>query len=154
MNRYDDEDDDRLFETIIGHDGKPRKIARDGAVIKVPMFAMDSLQRDVREHFADRSLAVTDTRGSQFGLHRPGWRIQTGGSADDQMARDEHAELRQDIYDAYDQEMQNAWRNPANTELVAPSTSQDNMEPIEDAREDAYLDYEEDISNRWRGDKR
>ena len=44
MHRY--EDDDENFETIIGHDGKPVRVLRDGGRITVSMMMADAARRE------------------------------------------------------------------------------------------------------------
>src|SRR6516162_11337923 len=50
-------------------------IVADGARVRVPMWAMDALQRDVAQH-AGKPL-VTDGTGNPLALHRPGFRYST-----------------------------------------------------------------------------
>lgn len=69
---------DPRYEIIVDHDGKRRKILRDGATISYPVRFMDSIQRDIaqRGYFADaRSARVTAADGTSMGLHKPGYRI-------------------------------------------------------------------------------
>jgi hypothetical protein len=62
---YVDFDDD--FDII---DGK--KILRDRRSVRVPMFAMDATQRDVRRNAANAVAKITDGSNDPLALHRPG----------------------------------------------------------------------------------
>ena len=61
MTQYDD--DDEAFEN---------GVLRDGARRRVPLQMLDS-----------RAPLVTDGTSDPLGLHRPGWRIASGGSESD-----------------------------------------------------------------------
>jgi hypothetical protein len=60
--------DDHLFETIIGHDGRPARVLRDGATFTVPMSARDSASRDASRLSTGRSHGIIHTGDN----HRPG----------------------------------------------------------------------------------
>lgn len=55
------------------HDDE-HELLKDGERIRVPLMFMDSMQRDVREHF--------QTRMVDGAAHRPGFRYQPRASAD------------------------------------------------------------------------
>ena len=69
--------------------------------IRVPMLAMDAMQRSVREHFT----RITDASGSTAGLHRPGYRVSD--------SHDFTPVERQRLSDEYDRDLTNAWRRTA-----------------------------------------
>src|SRR5215470_6226621 len=75
-HRHRDDDDD---------------IVPDGGTIRVPMFAMDSVQRSV----ARSSVRVTDGSGGTTGLHRPGFRIAANDARKTTTVRDPRGRLLQ-----------------------------------------------------------
>jgi hypothetical protein len=167
-HHHDDDDDDRIL--------------KDGERMRVPMRMCDSLQRQVARHFGTLSddagpLRITDTTGSRFGLHRPGFRIATGGNEDAWLDRAIARDAVEEARAAYEEELTNAWRNPPTSRCVEPSSEADDgctldgpghlgMDggqqqclpdratggtPITDARAAAYTEYEEFLRNAWRG---
>jgi hypothetical protein len=68
-----DDDDDEAFEN---------GVLRDGARRRVPLQMLDS-----------RAPLVTDGTSDPLGLHRPGWRIASGGSESDVVLRDSQRRL-------------------------------------------------------------
>ena len=62
---YFDQTDDRLFETIIGSDGKKKRIARDGAVLTVRTKMMDSANNT-------KPVRISDGSGNPLSLCKPG----------------------------------------------------------------------------------
>jgi len=86
-------DNDHNFETIIGHDGRRIRVLRDRAVYRVPIFMRD----------AD-SLRVTDSSNGrdETAGNRAGFRIIKEASINNE---------RQAAYDAYLDDLTNAWRS-------------------------------------------
>jgi len=62
-----------------------RGVVRDGVSVRVRQQFLDGagFLRD-----AAGPLRITDGSGSADGLHRPGWRVASGGSLDDMILRD------------------------------------------------------------------
>jgi hypothetical protein len=109
--QQDEEDDDQILQ--------------DGQRMRIPMRMMDAWQHDLVDHFSQpksrdsahfrrraRGPRVTDAAGGTEGLHRPGWRIESGGNSDDQLMRDGAREECRRAYDEYRAELENAWRKP------------------------------------------
>jgi hypothetical protein len=87
-------------------------LLRDGQGLRVPMFAMDSVQRAVARH----SARVTDANGnSGLALHRPGFRFVLDDAAG--------AHAKEVAYRRADAEMVKAWRRPLSNanSLVCPA---------------------------------
>jgi hypothetical protein len=116
MARYDDD-----FETVIGSDGHPVRILRDGGRVRVPLqmrdndtvpdrpLTTDEMHRSMLDH--RRAALVTDGTQDPWALSRPGFRYPTNRSLYDQQ--------RQKVLDAYrdvEEENANAWRSPASSE--------------------------------------
>jgi hypothetical protein len=91
MTPYDDDD---AFE-----DG----VLRDGARHRVAM-------RD------SRGPMITDGTGDPFGLHRPGWRIPSGGSESDVLLRDSQRKLIEEAHAEYLDRLINAWKGNRSTD--------------------------------------
>jgi hypothetical protein len=90
MQRIDLSDDSADFETVIGPDGRPRKILKDG---RRTHFRMTDAQ----------TLDLHDGRGGLVG-HRPGFVVATdAASLNDAKAK---------AYDEVEARMTSAWRNP------------------------------------------
>jgi hypothetical protein len=89
-------------------------LLRDGATYRVPHRMMDALQRDVARHYDAGPLRVTDQHGSALGLHRPGWRVETGGNVGDQLVRDGLRRDAQAAYDAVKYRLSNAYLTVGN----------------------------------------
>jgi hypothetical protein len=127
---YDTEGDEEIFDE--------GGILRDGARWRVPMRMMDSMQRDLDQHFAEaesrdsrwarRGAHVTDGRGNcPLSLHRPGPRVLDGGNDSEKVraARDE-AEV---AYQQYEAAIQSEWRNIRSTNFGSPG-----VDPSDNAR--------------------
>jgi len=134
-------------------DDDARNILKDGERMRVPMYAMDALSRDVAQHFA----RVTDATGDGgLGLHRPGFRISSTITRD------------RSIYDAYNAEVASAYKNAGAVEsevcgqregdsFTAKSDqgrdgSADSKlsDAMRDEREAAHQEYQNRIQNAWR----
>jgi len=96
--------DDPTLEWILTDDGRRVQIVKDGGSVRTTMSA-----RDARSVDAD-PLRITDDSGSTDGLHRPGWRIATGGSAGDIIQRDIQHELIEEARAEYLDGLTNAWK--------------------------------------------
>jgi hypothetical protein len=164
-------DDDDNFETIIGIDGKPTQVLKDGARLRVPLSMRDSA-------LAQDRLPLHDGRGNPCG-HRPGYLV-----ADDSAARD--ARLR--AYQDYESDLTNAWRSPTpdaegydpddigepctckgedfpldfgspgtikrvgSRIICVPNKRRTAPDPASDRRSvaDAYREYDNELRNAWR----
>ena len=78
MAQYDDDD---AFEN---------GVMRDGARHRVPMHMRDG-----------KSPMITDGTNVPLGLHRPGWRIASGGDERDVRLRDSQRKLIEEAYAEY-----------------------------------------------------
>jgi hypothetical protein len=85
-----DDDDDEAFEN---------GVLRDGARRRVPLQMLDS-----------RAPLVTDGTSDPLGLHRPGWRIASGGSESDVVLRDSQRRLVEEAHAEYLDRLTNAWK--------------------------------------------
>ncbi len=90
MTQYDDDD---AFEN---------GVLRDRRRYRVPMHARDS-----------QAPMITDGTGNPFGLHRPGWRIPSGGSEGDTRLRDSQRKLIEEAQSEYLVCLTNAWKGGA-----------------------------------------
>ena len=95
--------DDENYETVIGVDGKPTRILKDGARVRVSMLDAMAARHQLSdaEQYAMRD---AEWRRSQAG-NRPGFRF---------LNTDEACQARQQVKDAYlqrDAEQANAWKN-------------------------------------------
>ena len=94
-----DENDDE-FVTIIGHDGKPTRVIRDGGHVRVRMSMMDhALPPSVRAAMRDSTTPLHDGRGNKPG-HKPGFVMSDAAQQN---------ELKQQAYDLYDAAATSAW---------------------------------------------
>lgn len=94
------QDDDDNFETIIGHDGRPVRVLRDGRSLRVSMMMRDSLpplQRAVMLDSFSRDAART-------ARNKPGFRRLNDAEATDAVAQ---------AYESYDAELTTAWQRDA-----------------------------------------
>jgi hypothetical protein len=87
MPQYDDDD---AFEN---------GALRDGARHRVPIQMRDSL-----------APMITDGTSDPLGLHRPGWRIASGGSERDVRLRDSQRRLIEEAHAQYLDDLTNAWK--------------------------------------------
>jgi hypothetical protein len=112
-------------------------LLRDGQRLRVPMFAMDSMQRGG----SPRLPRVHDGTGNS-GFHRSGFRV-TDAPPWDELQR---------AYDAYQRELTTAWRRGAGKEDVVPDAPKalgNDAMPVDDI-ETAYRLYAEEISRAWK----
>jgi hypothetical protein len=114
-------------------------LLRDGQRLRVPMFAMDSMQRGA----SPRLPRVHDGTGdSGLAMHRPGFRVTDAPPSDElQRARD-----------AYEHDLRTAYRRGAGKKDVvpdAPKASGNDEMPVDDI-ETAYRLYAEEISQAWK----
>lgn len=144
------------------------------------MYAMDAIQRDVAERdVAERArprpVMITDASGSLAGLHKPGWRVETGGNVGDQLARDGAAIDRAEMYRLADEAKAREYLTPTSVggrEFVGahegntidgfrghlrrdeegnkcfPDARGDST--VRDERQAAYQEYQDQIQNAWR----
>src|SRR5262245_52790499 len=103
MRRYRPRDDDE------------EEIIPDGATVRVPMFAMDSLQRNVARHYG--AAWLHDGRGNPVG-HKPGFVVSDAFPGDE----------RQQAYDSYERELVTAWQG---TGVVDDDNYEQSTEEIE-----------------------
>jgi hypothetical protein len=136
-------DDDENFETIIGHDGRPVRILRDGGRIRVGLLMADAARRG--------AAMLHDGHGGPVG-GKPGFIIT-----------DESERIRNEAYRASVSELSNAWRGPSGD--AAPSAETAPMSyadaictdlhiliaRLNDARRSAYEAHVHELTNAWRG---
>jgi hypothetical protein len=131
--RGDDDDDDR------------KRVLRDGVRLRVPMWAMDSVQAEIAAHSQQRLTAgsrplVTDAHGnSGLALHRPGARYLAPADNTDVAVQTTLRMMR----DQYDAEQSRRWEDSDRKIPLQRITG--------DARTDAYLAREQHDANAWRG---
>ena len=89
-------DDDEAFEN---------GVLRDGARHRVPLQMRDSL-----------TPMITDGTSDPLGLHRPGWRIPSGGSESDVALRDSQRKLIEEARAEYLDRLTNAWKGNRSTD--------------------------------------
>jgi hypothetical protein len=77
-------------------------VMRDGARHRVPMQMRDS-----------RAPMITDGTGDPLALHRPGWRIASGGDDRDVRLRDSQRKSIEDAHYEYLDRLTNAWKGGA-----------------------------------------
>ncbi len=56
---------------------------------------------------------ISDGTNDPFGLHRPGWRIPSGGSERDARLRDSERKAIEDAQAEYQDRLTNAWKGGA-----------------------------------------
>lgn len=105
MTKFDDDDD---------------KVAKDRAVVRVPLVLMDSVQKQVASR-VDAS------------LHAPSSALLT----------DAQSQVRQRMYDAADKKLQDAWKAPASSIKAKPPSPAVSLDA---ARES----YERRLRDAWR----
>ncbi len=93
------QDDDNAFDE--------NGILRDRRRYRIPMHARDSQAPMIRDG--------TDT-DDPFVLHRPGWRIASGGSERDVQIRDSRRKLVEDARAEYVNHVANAWKGGRSTD--------------------------------------
>ena len=93
MTQYDD---DEAFEN---------GVLRDGARHHVRMHMRDS-----------QAPLITDGTGDPLGLHRPGWRIASGGSESNVALRDSQRKLIEEAHAEYLDRLTNAWKGDRRTD--------------------------------------
>ncbi len=87
MAKYDD---DEIFEN---------GVLRDRARFRVPLHMRDS-----------QAPMITDGTDDPYGLHRPGWRIPSGGSERDTRLRDSELRAIEEARAEYQDRLTNAWK--------------------------------------------
>jgi hypothetical protein len=87
MAKYDD---DEAFEN---------GVLRDRARYRVPMHMRDG-----------QSPMITDGTDDPHGLHRPGWRIASGGDERDARLRDSKRKAIEEAHNEYLDQLINAWK--------------------------------------------
>jgi hypothetical protein len=126
---------DKHMRPIHDDDFDENGVLRDGRRVLVTMKAMDSAA------FPRPACGplITALDGGTAGLHRPGFRIETGGNRGDQLVRDGARAEIQRAHDGYRQYLENAWRDPL--------TGDDEHEHRE---RDEYAAYDAWIARQWR----
>jgi hypothetical protein len=81
------------------------KSAANRAHYRVPMHMRDGL-----------APTVTDGTGDPLGLHRPGWRIPSGGSERDVRFRDSQRKEIEKVYEEYRDRVTNAYKENRSTD--------------------------------------
>jgi hypothetical protein len=154
-------------------------VLRDGRSLRTPMWAMDSLQKGIADHAQNvQPRRITSADASTLGLHKPGWRIETGGNVRDQLVRDGAALDRAELYRLYDEAKAREYLTPTGTgerEFVGTHggdtctidgfrghlrRDEDGKlkcfadargdSTVRDERQAAYQEYQDRIQNAWR----
>ena len=74
----------------------------------------DGARHHVRMHMRDcQSPTITDGTSDPLGLHRPGWRIASGGDERDARLRDNQRKLIEEAHAEYLDRLTNAWKGCA-----------------------------------------
>jgi hypothetical protein len=81
-------------------------VLRDRARYRVPMYLRDG-----------ESPMITDGTDDPFVLHRPGWRIASGGSERDARLRDSQRKLIEEAHAEYLDRLTNAWKGNQSTDV-------------------------------------
>jgi hypothetical protein len=135
-------DDDANFETVIGHDGRPVRILRDGAHIMVGLMMADAARRG--------SGMLHDGYGGPVG-RKPGFIISDASQA-----------TRDEAYRLSVRELTTAWQgatgDAARSAEVEPISAADAvstdlktlMARLDDARRSAYGTYCRELQDAWR----
>jgi len=111
------------------HDDDER-VLRDGETLRVPLTMLDSLQRDIAQHFG----RVRDALGNEgLSLQRPGFRVL------DRLSNDECERAYQDVANA----MTTAWKGNDKPKPVR-------QDATEDARQMEYDRYSTELRDAWR----
>ena len=111
-------------------DDEDERTLRDGERLRVPLHLMDSLQRDIAQHFG----RVHDGYGNEgLSLQRPGFRVL------DRLSNDECERAYQDVADA----MTTAWKSNDKPKPVRQHAT-------EDARQSEYDRYSAELRDAWR----
>jgi hypothetical protein len=74
-------------------------VLRDRARYRVPMHMRNG-----------QSPMITDGTDDPFAMHRPGWRVATGGSERDTRLRDSQRKLIEEAHAEYLDRLTNAWK--------------------------------------------
>jgi hypothetical protein len=140
-------DDDDNFETIIGHDGKPAQILRNGGRVRVKMMASDAAR--FRPAVADAQ-ALHDGHGRPVGF-KPGFVVSNASQA-----------IRDRAYRESIVDLTTAWQRPSADAAPgaepAPISAAEAvrtdlttlMARLNDARRSAYESYVHELTNAWR----
>lgn len=129
--RYNDDD----FE-----DG----VLKPGRSMHVPMFALDSVQREIAES-TNATLAV-DEYGGTSRLNQPGFvRLAPAKGTFDEGVHIARNAMVDEAYRDNIKDMNDAWRGPNISAREIPVTRNTG-----EAVADAYLDSVDDLSNAWR----
>jgi hypothetical protein len=68
-------------------------------------------------HMRDgRAPMITDGTSDPLGLHRPGWRIASGGSERDVVFRDSQRKMIEEAHAEYLDRLTNAWKGNRSTD--------------------------------------
>jgi hypothetical protein len=77
----------------------------------------DGARHRVRMHMRDgQGPMITDGTSDPLGLHRPGWRIPSGGSESDVALRDSQRKLIEEARAEYLDRLTNAWKGNRSTD--------------------------------------
>jgi hypothetical protein len=125
---------------------------------------MDSTSRAVAGHIKQTTgpVRVTDATGDAgLGLCRPGFRKFDGGNEGDAILRRGEARDRAEVYQDWERDATNAWRDAAKTDdAVSDIKDKANDAAVSDIKDkandaaDAYSAYEDEMAEAWkRGNK-
>jgi hypothetical protein len=122
------------------------RILKDGERYRVPLQFMDSLQREIRSHFADEApMHIVDAFGdSGLALHKPGARYAVAGSRtiDHASAVTRETNRRQAYADSVEAAT-SAWKQGTSDREVERKHS------VGDDRTNAWLDQLDDLTTAW-----
>ena len=133
--QYDDEGDD---------------ILKDGESLHVPIYLLDSVQREIATHYARRA-QVVDAIGRPCG-NRPGHAFVSNSNMRD--AALDALDARDEAFAELEKRSAAAWRtNAAVAQTNAASGSSFEAAKLSptDARDSAFAELEKRSANAWRG---
>jgi hypothetical protein len=131
-------DYDANFETVIGPDGKPVRILRDGGRITVGLMMADAARRG--------SAMLHDGYGGPVG-GKPGFVVSDASQA-----------TRDQAYRQMCDELRNAWRQPAGNAAPSATVTRSDTAPrhpisaadAQAIRDAAYREMCDELTNAWR----
>jgi hypothetical protein len=152
-------------------------VLKDGQSLRVPMWAMDSVQRAVGKEAPTSKLLVDDGTGNSLNLHKPGFRYSTNAAerAAADVALTEAYEARE-LADREDYRSHDDHPLNQNTRGLSPSRKEgdrcsidgqrgrlqlvngalqclpdhSNAQTVTDERALAYAEYDREAENAWR----
>jgi hypothetical protein len=138
------EDDDQNFETIIGHDGNPTQVLREGRSYRVSMMMHDA--NSVQRAIAAARAQLHDGFGGPVG-GKPGFVVSDAGQA-----------TRDQAYRQMCDELRNAWRQTVGNAAPSATVTRSDTAPrhpisaadAQAIRDAAYREMCDELTNAWR----